>query len=132
MRQYANLLCAIAAVSFAPDAQASNRSAVDIGGGRLGDALVQLGQQTGSSIGISDQRLTAMKVRRVRGRMSVEEAIRRLLDDKPARAIRINAHSWRIVAAPEKLARRRCRRPGQGSSATAIPPRPAANACARC
>lgn len=106
MRQYANLLCTIAAVSIAQGAQAGNRSAVDIKGGRLGDALIQLGQQTGSSIGISDQRLTAITVKGVRGRMSVDEAIRRLLAGKPARAMRINSRSWRIVAAPPVLARR--------------------------
>lgn len=106
MRQYANLLCIIAAVSIAQGAQADNRSAVDIKDGRLGDAVIQLGQQTGSSIGISDQRLTSITVKGVRGRMSVDEAIRRLLKGKPARAIRINSRSWRVVAAPPVLARR--------------------------
>ncbi len=125
MRQYANLLCAIAAISFAQDARAGNRSAVDINGGQLGDALVQLGQQTGSSIGISDQRLTAMKVEAVRGRMSVEETIRRLLEGKPARAIRINARSWRIVVAPERLARHAAPVPPREPKIV-IPPKPAA------
>ena len=105
MRQYANLLCTIAAVSITQGAQASNRRTVDIKDGRLGDAVIQLGQQTGSSIGISDQRLTAVTVKAIRGRLSVEEAIRRLLAGKPARAIRINARSWRIVAASPALAR---------------------------
>ena len=121
MRQYANLLCIIAAVSIAQGAQAGNRSAVDIKAGRLGDALIQLGQQTGNSIGISDQRLTAITVKGVRGRMSVDEAIRRLLAGKPARAIRINARSWRIVAATPTQANRAA--PAQPKQrTTAFPP----------
>ena len=106
MRQYAKLLSTIAAVSIAQGAQADNRSTVDINEGRLGDAVIQLGQQTGSSIGISDQRLTAVTVKAIRGRLSVEDAIRRLLVGKPARAIRINARSWRIIATSPVLARR--------------------------
>ena len=106
MRQYTKLLCTIAAVSIAQGVQADNRSTVDINDGQLGDAVIQLGQQTGSSIGISDQRLTAVTVKAIRGRLSVEEAIRRLLVGKPARAIRINTRSWRIVAASPVLARR--------------------------
>ena len=99
MKHPANLLCIIAAVSTAQSAQASNHSSVNISAGQLGDAVVQLGQQTGSSIGISDQRLATVMVKGVHGRMTVDEAIRRLLEGKPARAIKINARSWRIVAA---------------------------------
>ncbi len=106
MRQYANLLCTIVALSIAQSAQADDRSFVDIRAGRLGDAVIQLGQQTGSSIGISDQGLTGLTVKGLRGRMSVDEAIRRLLDGKPARAIRISARSRRIVASHPKLAKR--------------------------
>ncbi len=88
------------------DAQANNTSLIDVRSGPLGDAVIQLGNQTGSSIGISDQRLTAFTVKAVRGRISVEEALRRLLKGKAARAIRINANSWRIVAAaPIQIAR---------------------------
>jgi len=106
MKQHANLLCTIAALSIAQGAQAGNQSPVDIKSGQLGDAVIQLGQQTGSSIGISDQRLTRVPVKGMRGRMSVDEAIQLLLEGKPARAIRINARSWRIVAANPTLARR--------------------------
>jgi iron complex outermembrane recepter protein len=106
MRQYANLLCAIVAVSITQGAQAGNHSTVDIKDGRLGDAVIQLGQQTGSSIGISDQRLASVTVKAIRGRVSVEEAIRRLLKGKAARAIRINARSWRIVATSPVMVRR--------------------------
>ena len=85
MKQTANLLYIVAAFSFAQNAQASNQSPINIRAGQLGDAIVQLGQQTGSNIGISDQSLARLSVRGLRGRMSVDEAIRRLLDRTHAR-----------------------------------------------
>jgi iron complex outermembrane recepter protein len=100
MKQSHNPLWIVAALSFSSGAHASNRAVLDIKTGRLGEAIVQLGQQTGSSIGISDQRLTRIAVKAVRGRLSVDEAIRRLLKGKPARIIQISERSWRIEAAP--------------------------------
>ena len=99
MKQLASIIYLIATLIFAEGAQASNRSSVDIKAGQLGDAIVQLGQQTGSSIGISDQRTTRLTVRAVRGRLSVEQAIRKLLKGQPARVIQINGQSWRIIPA---------------------------------
>ena len=99
MKQPASIIYLIATLIFAEGAQASNRSSVDIKAGQLGDAIVQLGQQTGSSIGISDQRTTRLTVRAVRGRLSVEQAIRKLLKGQPARVIQINGQSWRIIPA---------------------------------
>ena len=99
MKQAANTLYLIAALTVAESATANNRSSVDIKAGQLGDAIVQLGQQTGSSIGISDQRTTRLTVRAVRGRLSVEQAIQKLLKGQPARVIQINGRSWRIIPA---------------------------------
>ncbi len=99
MKQPANFLCVIAALTLADSAQANTRTSIDIKAGQLGDAIVQLGQQTGSSIGISDQNVTLLPVRALRGRISVDEAIRRLLKGKPARAIQLNERSWRIIPA---------------------------------
>ena len=101
MKQAANALYLIAALTVAESATANNRSSVDIKAGQLGDAIVQLGQQTGSSIGISDQRTTRLTVRAVRGRLSVEQAIRKLLKGQPARVIQINERSWRIIPATQ-------------------------------
>lgn len=97
MKHLANVLFVIAAIICAKNAEASNRATVDIKAGQLGDAIVQLGQQTGSSIGISDQSVTRLSVKAVRGRLSVDQAIRRILKGKPARAIQINGRSWRII-----------------------------------
>lgn len=107
MKQLASVIYLIATLIFAEGAHANNRSSVDIKAGQLGDAIVQLGQQTGSSIGISDQRTTHLAVRAVRGQLSVEQAIRKLLKGQPARVIQINARSWRIIpAAPPSVAAR--------------------------
>jgi iron complex outermembrane recepter protein len=100
MKQAVNALYFIAALTVAQSAAANNRSPVDIKAGQLGDAIVQLGQQTGSSIGISDQRTTRLNVRGIRGRLSVEQALRKLLKGQPARVIQINGRSWRIIPAP--------------------------------
>ena len=99
MKQAANALYLIVALTFAESATAKNRTSVDIKAGQLGDAIVQLGHQTGSSIGISDQRTTRLTVRAVRGQLSVEQAIRKLLKGQPARVIQINSRSWRIIPA---------------------------------
>lgn len=98
MKQAANLLYLAVALSSAEGATASPRHSIQIDAGPLGDAIIQLGQQTGSSIGISDAEVTRIAVRRLSGRMSVDDALKQLLKGKAARAVRINGSSWRIVA----------------------------------
>ncbi|MBL0925757.1 MAG: TonB-dependent receptor, partial [Sphingomonadaceae bacterium] len=121
MKLAASLFATVAALSIVQGAQAGNRNAIDVKAGRLGDAVVQLGQQSGSSIGISDQSLTRLVVRGVRGRMSVDEAIRRLVKGQAVRVLRINERSWRIVAAPPPV--RVARRVEAKRVMTASPPR---------
>lgn len=58
-----------------------------------------------------DARLWQARVKPVRGRMSVEKAIQRLLDGSDARAVRVSATSWRIE-----------RRPAPARVARAVPP----------
>jgi outer membrane receptor protein involved in Fe transport len=69
--------------------------------------LPVISRQAGVSISVVDAKLWQAKVRSVRGRMSVEEAIRRLLAGSDARAIRVSATSWRIERrpAPPRMAR---------------------------
>ncbi len=125
MKQAANALYLIAALTVAESATANNRSSVDIKAGQLGDAIVQLGQQTGSSIGISDQRTTRLTVRAVRGRLSVEQAIRKLLKGQPARVIQINGRSWRIIpAAPPPVAAKPKSKPARVQLARFTPQSP--------
>jgi hypothetical protein len=67
------MLCLAATPAAAQDV------AFDIPAGRLGDALVSLGEQAGITIGASDPSLVNVRSRPVRGRMTIREALSRLL-----------------------------------------------------
>jgi iron complex outermembrane receptor protein len=78
-------------------AEASERHAVNVPAGRLGDSIVLLGRQTNSSIGTTDAALAALPMRALSGRMSAQAALDRLLSGSGARAERIDGTTWRIV-----------------------------------
>ncbi|HEY6815238.1 MAG TPA: TonB-dependent receptor [Croceibacterium sp.] len=69
----------IAVLCLAATPAAAQDIAFDIPAGRLSDALVSLGRQAGITIGASDPNLATVRSRQVRGRMSVREALARLL-----------------------------------------------------
>ena len=69
----------IAVLCLAPTPAAAQDVAFDIPAGRLSDALVSLGQQAGITIGASDPNLATLRSRQLRGRMTVSEALSRLL-----------------------------------------------------
>ena len=73
--------------------------------GALGQAVTLLALQTRVSISVPDRRLWTLHVRGVRGRMSSEEALQRLLRGAPARAVRIGPMSWRIDAVAPRSSR---------------------------
>lgn len=87
--------------------------------GSLSAALPLISRQAGVSISVADANLWKARVKPVRGRMSVEKAIQRLLDGSDARAVRVSATSWRIERRPVRVAR------------AAPPPRPAPQPRAR-
>lgn len=88
------VLCLLAAPT---PALAQGPARIDIAAGRLDAAIVTLGRQAGISIGLTDRRLGAQRVPRVRGVMRADEALRRLLGDSNARAVRLSHRDWRIV-----------------------------------
>ncbi|MEJ7925301.1 TonB-dependent receptor [Sphingobium sp. AN641] len=100
------VLAATLACAPVPPALAAERPLISIAQGRLGDAVIALGRQTGTSIGMSDQSLAGLPVPAVGGRMSVGAALDRMLRRTGARAERIDATSWRIVrtASPSRPA----------------------------
>jgi iron complex outermembrane recepter protein len=112
MKQIVRALCGLAAILIANASPAAENPAISLRPGTLGNAIVELGQQTGSTIGMSDQVLARLPVSGVRGRMPVSKALRRLIRDLPIRAIRISATSWRLVRRPQPL------------KPLAVPPRP--------
>ena len=93
------VLAATLALAPVPPALAAERPGISIAQGRLGDAVLALGRQTGTSIGMSDQSLAGLPVPAISGRMSVGAALDRMLRRSGARAERIDATTWRIVRA---------------------------------
>src|SRR5690606_10108407 len=69
----------IAVLCVAATPAAAQDVAFDIPAGRLSDALVSLGEQAGITIGASDANLAGVRSRAVRGRMTVRQALSRLL-----------------------------------------------------
>lgn len=77
----------------------AERQTIDIAPGTLGPAAIALGRQAGVSIGMSDQSLASIRTPAVKGRISPEAALRRLLAGTGAKALRIGGDGWRIVRA---------------------------------
>jgi outer membrane receptor protein involved in Fe transport len=69
----------IAVLCLAATPAAAQEASFNIPAGRLSDALVSLGEQAGITIGASDPNLASVRSRQVRGRMTVREALSRLL-----------------------------------------------------
>ncbi|CAN5329602.1 hypothetical protein BH10PSE12_BH10PSE12_02190 [soil metagenome] len=89
-------VCLAALLLVAAPAQAAERHDINVAPGRLGDAAIALGRQTGTSVGMSDQMLAALPVRGVSGTMSIGRALDRLTAGTGAKAVRIDARNWRI------------------------------------
>jgi iron complex outermembrane receptor protein len=118
MRRKADLLLVTALViASAAPAQAADRQAISIAPGRLGEAAITLGRQTGVSIGMSDQSLAGLATGRVDGTLSVDAALKRLLKGTGATARRIDAATWRIERAR--------RRPSTATRPRPVPVAPA-------
>ena len=95
------LLSLTGAALAATPALAVQSRELSLPAGRLGDAIVALGRQAGVSIGVTDPALAASRVPAVRGRLSVEQALARMLADGQARFVRIAPGSYRIVRRPQ-------------------------------
>ncbi|WP_420143502.1 TonB-dependent receptor domain-containing protein [Sphingobium sp.] len=102
MRRRAELLTVTApfiaiGIAIAAPAYGAERQSISIVPGRLGEAAIALGRQTGASIGMSDQSLAGIRTPGVSGRMSAEAALRHLLKGTGAKAQRIGGNGWRIM-----------------------------------
>ena len=97
MRRRTDLLFVTAAIlaTTAP-AHAADRHRISIAPGRLGEAAIALGRQTGVSIGMSDQSLAGLPTKGLSGKMSLDGALKRLLDGTGVKARRIAANTWRL------------------------------------
>lgn len=64
---------------FAAPVQAADEAIIDVPAGRLSVALITLGKQAGVPIGLIDEKGGDVRTRGVKGRLRVDEALRRLL-----------------------------------------------------
>ncbi len=96
MRGRLSLAAATAAVLCLPVQAGAEERGFDVPRGRLSSTLPALSRQAGVSISVVDAKLWDARVKSVRGRMSIDEAIRRMLAGTDARAVRVSATSWRI------------------------------------
>ena len=85
------------AVAIATPASGADRQDISIAPGRLGEAAIALGRQTGASIGMSDQSLAGIRTPAIQGRMSAQAALKQLLKGSGAQAQRVGSHGWRII-----------------------------------
>lgn len=97
MKRLSTPFAAIILLSWGAGAEAAGRYRLDVPGGTLGDAIVALGRQAGVSIGVSDPALAARLVPPVRGSMSVDQALKRMLAGRGATFVAIDADTFRIV-----------------------------------
>ena len=107
MRTRLSLALGLAIIILPAQAMAAEERAFDVPRASLSATLPLLSRQGGVSISVSDPALWRTRMRPVRGRMSVDEAIRQMLDGTGARAVRVSATSWRIEkqAAPRSARR---------------------------
>ena len=74
--------------------------AFDIPAGKLSDAIVMLGVQGGISVGFSDPQVQARRSPAVRGRLTISEALYRLLKGSGFHFVAIDERTFSIAANP--------------------------------
>ena len=114
MTRASSIVAALLLLFWCSGAEAAERRRFDLPAGRLGDAIIVLARQAGVSVGITDPALAAEPVPAVRGTMTAEEALQRMLRGSRATYIEIDDRSFRIL-----------RRPASPPAAARPPPRPA-------
>lgn len=90
----------IAATAVAAPVAAGALRGFDVPAGRLGDGIARFGEQGNISIGVSDPVAGGMRVHGVKGRMTVIDAIGRMLRGTGLSYIVIDTQSFRIVRLP--------------------------------
>ena len=99
------LLAALSAPLLASPvvAKAQPQYQFDIPAGPLDDALATVSRMSGVSVG-SVERLSDIRTRPLKGRMSIEEALDRLTRGTPFLAQRVSVSAFRIVRRPQRVA----------------------------
>jgi outer membrane receptor protein involved in Fe transport len=92
----------VIATAMATPVAASPLVRFDLPAGRLGDVIGKLGSQGNISIGVSDPVADAMRVHAVKGRLTVTDALDRMLKGTGLSYIPVDSQSFRIVRTPPK------------------------------
>lgn len=121
-RDYGIAAAAGMVLAQASPACARDLISVDVRADTLQTALRILGAQTRSSIALADPAMANLKIRKVRGRMSAEQALRRMVRDLAVDVMVLGPSSFRLVPAPRGRAHRKAVRPAL--AAPKIPPPP--------
>jgi outer membrane receptor protein involved in Fe transport len=114
---------ALSLILAASPAAAAESARFDIPAGRLSDALIALAEQGGITIGTGDPGLAAVRSRSLRGRMSMRDALARLLAGTGYTYEYVGSHSVRILrtAAPAR-ARHPSPQPRPATAPPELPP----------
>lgn len=118
------LVCAVpfaVAPPFSTPLAAQSQRDFNVPAGRLSSSIRTLARQAGISIASRDSGIRRVRVKAVKGRMSVSEALRRMLAGTPYRAVAVRG-GYRIERRPV------VRRTPRATPAPAPPPPPAAPA----
>ncbi|MEC7953761.1 MAG: TonB-dependent receptor [Pseudomonadota bacterium] len=97
---------ALAFVPSAANAGHDEPRQIDVPAGNLIASINSLARQTGVTIGGAQSGMSQIRTRRVRGRMTAETALRRLLNGTPYTYRRLSGHAFRIVERPRSASRR--------------------------
>ena len=98
------LLSGAIAIPIAAHAQSETRHDIHIAPGTLTRALQALSKQTGIAVGGTEPALSRLRTEGVDGRMTVPEALHRLLNGTGYRARRASANVYRIERKPVRAA----------------------------
>ncbi len=98
-------VCPFALAAFAAVPALAGEPVLDLPAGRLGDAVLALGRQAGTSI-VVDPAIWARRVSAIRGRMSARAALDRLATASGAEVAAAGAVGWRLLPRrPVRVAR---------------------------
>lgn len=122
MRLAEPLACLVVCLAATP--AAAQTASFNIPAGRLSDALIALGQQAGLTIGASEPGLAMVRSRAVRGRMSAQAALSRLLDGTGYGFSFVAARTVRITRAAPRPPRRPPPPPPPSPPPSPAPPGP--------
>jgi iron complex outermembrane recepter protein len=102
MMRFAEWSCVAASICVAAPAYARGQTSFDIPSLPLDQAVVRLGEQAGVSVGSNDPTIRFARSNPIKGRMSVDRALRVLLERTGFAFVRVDANSFLIVRVKPK------------------------------